>query len=1420
MNWTKFQTHGMAPEKAFESLCNQLFIIWSQEEYKSTVTSIKVVNGAGGDGGVESYAVLEDNSIVALQAKWFPFSISPSQISQIKNSICTAKKVRPEITRYIVCVPRDLASKAAKSKNPEDARWETLLGEISDIYPDLLVELWNETKIMAELQKPESSGVFAFWFKSSEITNNNIRFAFCKAKQSWLSTKYVPDLNTFGEIEKTISLTLGDLTQRDRQVKELRLICRLCRDYLSAAKAFLPLCMDAIEINMLLKDTSDQIAKLLANCSKMIAWYSEEKITECPLDFSAFDGDYEEIANSIHRHLISRQFYFHASDVIGPLRKLAKISLHSLAREFPNSNFKESLIILGGPGTGKTHGIGAVSEKLLSDGVHFPLIIRARNIPASHSWKRIIEDYLGLSTQWEEGELWQSLISMANRHQFLPPQISSNIKIINKIIIFVDGLDESSTHTRWVERIREANAVTAKYPQIRFCFTARPTAFEEKVDYARVRRLGETGDVPPYVLFDAYMKAYNISTQNNGWIKYSLTTPLALKIFCELNHNKTVTLSSRTEISMTELWRNQIAKIDEDYCDKCSLSQKNQYVFKGICYLAKRFVNCKQIERSLLVDELASELKVNSEQAGNIVDHLESYGVLSCHCKHGTGISPDIYFYEPGIQGYFDFAVSSLLLLSCSHPKEIDFGKYKEISTNTLHSLAIISIQKYGYLLTMNPTIDSVLGDWGKQELQFLALLHTDHTTAEQFKARIVQIMLGSSDGMITFTNRLVLPLSRDYQHPFGIILLDKVLNHFDKPAQRDALWSIPCYLRDVARQKWSQSEPLTLEGEQYLLSAEDTYDGCPSAYVWALSTVSNPLRKKYRSRLMEWAYLSPNEFYRLFLKFANVNDPQIKSDMYSILMCLIYDSKDLVLVKTAGEWILENVLHPEKIDKNRDISIRYFSVAIVRRAAQLELFPSKEVSRYLPPYYGKNHHIALSKDALNGSRLTGYSAISYDLSRYVLIDYVEMNFNSYHHKETKQFENLIEKIANDQPDFSGISVEQFVLSAAYAYLLDTGWNEREFYNFEKDETGEKIVGGVDCSIRGTHHMATHGMRSTVMTVCEKYIWQARNTIDGFLCDRLLFGDDCLAVTDYGLVDNFTIPAQEIQVIDPNNIPTDRPWHNPEPEHTVLEGAPVCAEDVITAVLEAPGIDWEKWILFKNADGAYNVSAEDLVALDMYSCFHGTAGVETCLLVNAILLDQKDVLSFVEAITRKSKKDNRVTNPMDWYGNIASACYITPKEVCWFPWKERYDASNVAEFPNIKIISAVDKCCYNCQEYGDVYYYLPSAPIREALGIVDSDGYRFFDNSCKVIAEHSISGEKWRTYQQYLLTDRPALFHKLEKIEMSLVWIMRERRVRSGNSKEQFGRFGAERLNSFVGFLNEGKFQVRKIATENWQYKE
>ena len=105
MDWTKFSNHGESNNHAFEVMCNLLFENWCHEEYGESIERFSFVNGSGGDGGVEAFCILDSGEIIGVQSKWFPEKVEGSQITQIKNSFKTAMKIRPNIVKYIVCVP-------------------------------------------------------------------------------------------------------------------------------------------------------------------------------------------------------------------------------------------------------------------------------------------------------------------------------------------------------------------------------------------------------------------------------------------------------------------------------------------------------------------------------------------------------------------------------------------------------------------------------------------------------------------------------------------------------------------------------------------------------------------------------------------------------------------------------------------------------------------------------------------------------------------------------------------------------------------------------------------------------------------------------------------------------------------------------------------------------------------------------------------------------------------------------------------------------------------------------------------------------------------------------------------------------------------------------------------------------------------
>ena len=166
----KFNTQGMNPADAFEELCCQLFERWGKEQPQvDDGWSYRNIRGAGGDGGVEAYWTNGSfTEYYAIQAKWFRSTLTSSQWGQIRNSVTQAIKIRPNLTKYIICIQHNLTSSKpianGKTSHGEDAAWSKFQSAIIRENPVIEVELWDESKIANLLEQHANEGLRRFWF--------------------------------------------------------------------------------------------------------------------------------------------------------------------------------------------------------------------------------------------------------------------------------------------------------------------------------------------------------------------------------------------------------------------------------------------------------------------------------------------------------------------------------------------------------------------------------------------------------------------------------------------------------------------------------------------------------------------------------------------------------------------------------------------------------------------------------------------------------------------------------------------------------------------------------------------------------------------------------------------------------------------------------------------------------------------------------------------------------------------------------------------------------------------------------------------------------------------------------------------------------------------------------------------------------
>ena len=1413
MNWDIFIVHNDSYENAFETLCNQLFENWIKENYSSKIKLFRTVNGAGGDGGVESYAIMNSGDCIGLQAKWFITSMDNSQISQIERSINTAKSVRPEIIKYIVCIPRNLSPKKANTKNPEEQKWDDMVARFELKFPDLEIVLWDNQSLLNELQKPQSIGIYKFWFKNTELFFETINDSFIRSKDSWLKTRYVPELHLSGMINNKVFNMLGTIENKKILLNKLEKLNHLCYEVMENSEQLIDALGDKLqelttELNTFINDIK-------------IIYNKNQEIIEFIIDEQEYDIDFEEtiyylnfrnVQLMLNVHKNTFRLYSHFNDVISILDDLYEYDFDDLLQEIKESLNKNAILFLGEPGTGKTHGVASITENILENKHHIPILINAKSASDKSTWKDIIINTLRLSVDWDEAEIWQALSTLAYTNKisnFIPDK---EINILPKVIILVDAIDESNDYDSWKQRIQEVNYIMEKYPMIRFVFTSRPFVFADDDLLENINNiyLNSDGDVSTFKLYEKYADYYNVKVTNKNLIKYSLNTPFALKLFCELNKDKTIDTTNREDITVNNLIREKIKKAEKEYSKKYSISENNQYIYKSIKIISNVLKTEKEIEWNELISILSEKLSLDRIQAENILTFLKNYGIVGSYSVSAKSIlDEEKNCIFKGIQGYFDYITAEIILNEYKHPSEINFYDYTDLDQNAIYSLSSLSMQRYDYLLTQNTSIESVISEYQITKIQFFALRNTNIINAKSFVDRTKAIISKNSDGLFTIINELVLPLARCSNHPLGIPLLDEYLLTFEKPAQRDIIWSYYGYIKSKKEDRWFRYNDLDLDNPDYVLNADDQYDGLPIFYVWTLSGLNNKIRENSRNELLKWAISSPNEYIKLFYKFANCNDPQIVEEMYSILMCCLFECLDKRLIKEIGDWIIKNVLNIECLDHFRNISIRYYCINILKKAIMMKIYTEESIKSFLPPYELSDININLNIEALSGCRMSGYKCIDYDLSRYVLVDHFDSYFEDYGGRNNS-INDFLNEIKKKNEKYENLSFEKFIISVAYQYVLDMGWTEKEFFGY-KD--GETYYYGFDSAIKSVHYPASHGTKSKVMTVCEKYVWQARNMISGFLSDRLLtkIDNEWKKLEKYEMLENFYIPSQDLNLIDPHNIPIENNLYFPEiakikfekKEHTILT--------LSDEILNSPDIDCEKWLIIDNNTKLFKVEDEKLLVLYNYFNYIDKNGIDTVILINSLIVDSAQLNLFINKIKGNKQDKQSYLCPSDWSGYIESSCYITPKEVCWFPWINRLDPYEIEELEINNVFTGTDKCTYNNDDYGDVHYIIPSLIIRNLLNIKNSNGYIYENEKSKVVAEFYLAGKMHKNYQQTLII-KEEIINKLLNKNKTIVWLFREYRRGTIKSREKLGDFYAEKCVDYIVYYENGNFIKEKIS--------
>jgi hypothetical protein len=1401
--WDSFNTYGGSYPNSFETLCNQLFERYLSRKYTATINEFKVINGAGGDGGIEAYGKLSNGNFIAIQSKWFKQALDNNEINQIKNSIITALNIRPNIIEYIICIPHNVSSiKIGRGNKPtqnsEDIRITKFEKEIQETLPNVKITWWFEQTILNELQFPENEGVNKYWFEKEIIHSSFLKDKFELQKNNyWLKERYVGDLHTKGDIQNLIDKQLNSLPFRKKTVAKIIDLKNKINYTLQISSKFIDVTLNSDEfknkleiINYFLEDLIKSLTeletKLINGVEINLNINEEEKLTILDTIYEAV-----EILETIN-----------PTDFQKPIYQNLKICLKELDSEIIHKYLEiendlvliSTSLILGKPGTGKTLGLAyAVEERVKKEAP--ALLIQAKGAN-SKDWTQLLSKELELSN-WTKNEIFNALETIAVRNDC--QLASANAKTVENtnVLICIDGLDEDvSNETNWYDRINESIEITNKYKRIRFVFSAREyfynnqklPAYKKQYEELRLKR---EGDVKVEDVSNDYFKKYNINIENHQLVK-GLDSLFALKLFCENYRGSTISGNNVVQIAISKLINLKIERINSEYLE--SLETKKSKSIKPVLdflnIISDLFYYHSEVSHTQIFDlEIEKKLKyLDNNEIELLIEFLSNNGILIKYerdKKTNSILEEKERFYNFSYQSILETIVSSKISYSIIN-KEIDclpdsifkplplsnelddvhyyyedFIPNRQIIENIITDVFI----KTEKLIGFDNFLTKGLSESDIFELQLGTLYLAPNNLSSKYKDWITKIFNEDYIKRFQILQNLILPLSYDRESAFSSMFLHNILKNIPSVFERDKFWSDldrteknivskKIQIREYELNDWSIKSILD---NNFDFDETDMFDGRPLIYSWGLTTIDQKLRERIRIKLTKWALILPIEFKKLLDLMVPINDPQINEDLASITLGVATKCKDKNAILEIALWCLNNIFNDT--NKFRNVIVRYGFRSIVERAFQFRLISKNEVNKARPALKDDFIILEVDKKYIDNPKEEFYP-IAHDLSWYVIKEAyddflsIASGFNSHSYEKSNPF------ISDFYSKYSSVlkcseSARTWGMSTAIAYIKSLGFDR----------------------VKGSSYTdASHGSKSKIFTYEEKYVWLAVHYLKGYLSDYLPYKYDEENmeydwIDDYSKIVHINNPIEDLLTILESEVDEyfNPPlWIIKEELAPEIDNLKNIQKEIDRLVSKEPKIDFNNWLQYNSLD--FNSDIENVyLSINQYTSLTNSSKTVNASIegIGYFILE----VDFEHFLTELKKDSKSISISNFAYPNTDT--YTNPANLFWMDWIG--ENNNSFEFIENKFV-------YNCLTSvmsnnvdGEQEIKIPSKKIRELLKIteLDNNNYLNFDSN-SIGFKHQINTKQFSygDTQELILLNKEQLLNALKGNNFKLFWLV------------------------------------------------
>jgi hypothetical protein len=641
---------------------------------------------------------------------------------------------------------------------------------------------------------------------------------------------------------------------------------------------------------------------------------------------------------------------------------------------------------------GKTDALANSVHQRLEEGKP-AILIRAKDIDLTRSWDSVLAEAVG-EAGWNVRQILDALEAAATQAEVRAVAKTTDNSECQpvRVLVAIDGLDETSRAERWAEKLGELLPLAKQYPRVLFVGSLRTSLFQRisvPNELSLVRLSGS--DAPLGEIFESYCNVNRIECP--PILRWALRTPLAIRLFADLYQRKRIDSVTLQEFSLVSLIRQKINHTErairesdlEGWTETITPVRDTLRAIVKACFSKGKALS--QAEALQVAEEGQTTPGILSRrQLLCILDKCLEHGLLLLRRQPSDDpLEAYILFWEPAYQALTDFLLAREACNSAkADPANPNMPKYLRYRGEDALVLAAYLLGMDGYDFFATGLWANDLSDQRREDLRLTTILMMPPERGLEYRDWVAEIFKRDMASCRQVLDRLVIPGLRIPGYYYGAKFIHDTLLPM-KVAERDLFWSGPDYLPRNHGAPWEGYGELVLD--QLEIADDDSWEAAPLLLAWATTTVKNNTRRRIRAALAVWGSQKPNELLSLLKEACQTNDPQMKEDVLSAAYgasCLIRPDETWL---PLCNWIIDSFFLPNAPLYTHDVIVRHSAASLNERCVACNVpVDEKRLASVRVPYVNSDELLSIDRQAaINANEYWKDGLITYDLAHYVV---------------------------------------------------------------------------------------------------------------------------------------------------------------------------------------------------------------------------------------------------------------------------------------------------------------------------------------------------------------------------------------------------------------------------------------------------